>query len=116
LANLLLSRLQTLDSIIKDNAVVSQPALKEIELVTSMPTRCQKCGSYDCSFNVESLGKAIRARIVKTITFCNTCTYTKAVITIADKEIFTETKLPDSDETELECKFLARMYERLKRC
>lgn len=70
--------------------------------------RCPKCGSDDCNYTVEKLGDAIHASLGKTTEFCNHCTYTKVRITINTKEIFTETKLPDSEDTELEYKFFGR--------
>jgi len=69
---------------------------------------CPKCDSADCNFTTEDLGNAIVAGIRKHTTFCNTCTYTKVSISIAGSEIFTETRLPGSDETELEYKYLGR--------
>jgi len=69
---------------------------------------CPKCGSVDCNFTTEDLGKAITADVRKRTTYCNLCTYTKVAISIGRSEIFTETKLPGSDETELEYKYLGR--------
>lgn len=74
----------------------------------TIKVRCPKCGSDDCNYTTEDLGKAIRARIGRVTTFCNKCTYTKVVITISGKEIFTETKMPDSDDTELVYMFLGK--------
>ena len=69
---------------------------------------CPKCNSDDCNFTTEDLGKAIMADVRKHTTFCNSCAYTKVAISIGRSEIFTETKLPGSDETELEYKYLGR--------
>lgn len=72
--------------------------------MTSHTTKidCPKCGSDDCNLTTESLGEAIVAGIGKRTTFCNKCTYTKVVIFIGGGEVFTEEKLPGSDETEHE--------------
>ncbi len=69
---------------------------------------CPKCDSEDCNLTTEELGKAIVADVRKRTTFCNTCTYTKVSISIAGSEIFTEERLPGSDETELTYIYLGR--------
>jgi len=78
--------------------------------VTSHTTKvfCPKCTSADCNLTIEELGKAIIADVRKRTIYCNTCTYSKASIIIANSEVFTETRLPGSDETELEYKYLGR--------
>ena len=68
---------------------------------------CPKCGSVDCNFTTEDLGKAIMADVRKHITHCNSCAYTKVAISIGRREIFTETRL-SSGETELEYIYLGR--------
>ena len=74
----------------------------------TMKIRCPKCDSGDCNLTTEDLGKAIVVDIRRRITFCNTCTYHQVSLTIGGKEIFTETKLPGSDETELVYAYLGR--------
>lgn len=78
--------------------------------MTSHTTRitCPKCGSDDCNYTTEPLGEAIVARIGKRTTFCNKCTYTQVSITIANSEIFRETREAGSEETELEYMYLGR--------
>ncbi len=78
--------------------------------MTSYTTKefCPKCTSADCNLTIEELGKAIVADVKKRTTYCNTCTYNKVSIIIANKEIFTEERLPGSDETELTYTYLGR--------
>lgn len=70
--------------------------------------RCPKCKSDDCNYTTETVGKAIVADIRTFTTYCNTCTYSKVVVSIGMTEVFTETQEPGSDETELEYKYLGK--------
>lgn len=75
---------------------------------STMKVDCPMCGSDDCNYTVEQLGQAIQAKIVKIIEFCNKCTYTKVRIIINSKDVFSETKPADSEDTELIYSYLGR--------
>ncbi len=66
----------------------------------TLKTKCPHCGSDDCNETLDYLGELIKIRLAKRIIFCNHCTYTKVTVTIGTKEVFTETQLPGTDETE----------------
>ncbi len=71
-------------------------------------TFCPKCNSADCNLTMEELGKAIVADVRKRAIFCNACTYSRVSIIIVNSEVFSEERLPGSDETELEYKYLGQ--------
>jgi len=77
-------------------------------MTSTYTVQCPKCGSGDCNSTREFLGKAITTDIGIRTVFCNACTYRKVSVIIGVREIFTETRLPGSDETELDYMYLGK--------
>lgn len=72
----------------------------------TMKAECPKCKSDNCNATYEDLGELIRVSITKVTVHCNSCTYTKVGLLINRKELVTETKEPEFDETEIEYTYL----------
>lgn len=69
---------------------------------------CPRCGSVDCNHTTEDLGKMIVADVRTSTVYCNACTYSKVALIVNNREVVTETRVPEYDDTEIEYKFLGQ--------